>query len=83
VAQPGGIRSGVFAAYALAEFGHIETAALNSFARRAREMDCAAYLFVNGTLHQENLMRLAERMAQTAAAASRARQVEPGFHRPL
>ncbi|MGW3953206.1 hypothetical protein ACWEKM_20335 [Streptomyces sp. NPDC004752] len=60
VAQPGGIRIGVFAAYALTESGRIETAASNSFVRRAREVDCAAYLFVNGTLHQESLGRLAE-----------------------
>lgn len=29
-------------------------------AQRAREVDCAAYLFVNGQLHQEDLERLAD-----------------------
>lgn len=60
VAQPDGVRIGVFAAYALDESGHIEAASSDSFVRRAREMDCAAYLFVNGTLHQEDLERLAD-----------------------
>ncbi|MFJ9709254.1 hypothetical protein [Streptomyces sp. NPDC101234] len=60
VAQPDGIRIGAFAAYALDDSGHISAAASDSFVRRAREVDCAAYLFVNGTLHQEDLARLAE-----------------------
>ncbi|MER7810391.1 hypothetical protein [Streptomyces sp900116325] len=60
VAQPDGVRIGVFAAYALNESGHIQAASSDSFVRRAREMDCAAYLFVNGTLHQEYLERLTE-----------------------
>ncbi|MGV9393581.1 hypothetical protein ACWDQL_31230 [Streptomyces olivaceus] len=60
VAPPDGVRVGVFAAYALSESGHIEAASSDSFVRRAREMDCAAYLFVNGTLHQEDLDRLAD-----------------------
>lgn len=60
VAQPDGVRIGVFAAYALDESGHIEAASSDTIVRRAREMDCAAYLFVNGTLHQEDLERLAE-----------------------
>jgi hypothetical protein len=60
VAQPDGLRIGVFAAYALDESGHVEPASSDGFVRRAREMDCAAYLFVNGTLHQEDLERLAE-----------------------
>ncbi|MEW2219284.1 hypothetical protein AB0939_08215 [Streptomyces sp. NPDC006990] len=60
VAQPDGVRIGVFAAYALDESGHVEAASLDSFVRRAREVDCAAYLFVNGTLHQEDLARLVD-----------------------
>jgi hypothetical protein len=60
VAQPGGVRIGVFAAYALDGSGHIDASASDSFVRRAQEVDCAAYLFVNGTLHQEDLERLAE-----------------------
>ncbi|MFE9249767.1 hypothetical protein [Streptomyces sp. NPDC007088] len=60
VAQPGGLRVGVFAAYALDASGHIAETSSDSFARRAREVDCVAFLFVNGTLHQEDLDRLVE-----------------------
>ncbi|MEV8038863.1 hypothetical protein [Streptomyces sp. NPDC086182] len=60
VAQPGGARIGVFAAYALDSSGHIQATASDSFVRRAKEVDCLAYLFINGTLHQEDLERLAE-----------------------
>lgn len=59
-AQPDGTRVGVFAAYALDESGHIDAASSDSFIRRARELDCAGYLFVNGTLHQTDLDRLAD-----------------------
>ncbi|MFD4598682.1 hypothetical protein ACFWPQ_11680 [Streptomyces sp. NPDC058464] len=60
VARPDGVRIGVFAAYALDESGHISATSSDSFVRRAREVDCAAYLFVNGTLHQDDLARLAD-----------------------
>ena len=60
VAQPGGLRIGVFAAYALEESGHIDAASAGGFVQRARGGDCVAYLFVNGTLHQTDLERLAE-----------------------
>ncbi|QMU73213.1 hypothetical protein [Streptacidiphilus sp. P02-A3a] len=58
VAQPGRTRIGVFAGYALDGSGHIDTAAVNGFIQRARGGSCDAYLFVNGTLHQEDLERL-------------------------
>ncbi|GGN40185.1 hypothetical protein [Streptomyces fuscichromogenes] len=60
VAQPDGVRIGTFAAYAPDDSGHISATSSDSFVRRAREVDCAAYLFVNGTLHQDDLARLAE-----------------------
>ena len=55
VTQPDAIRIGVFAAYALNVTGHISPTSSDSFVRRAREADCAAYLLVNGTLHREDL----------------------------
>ncbi|MFB7245555.1 hypothetical protein ACFCYX_24230 [Streptomyces populi] len=60
VAQPDDVRIGVFAAYALDTSGHVAQTSLESFVRRARETDCAAYLFVNGTLHQEDLAFLVQ-----------------------
>ncbi|MER5228187.1 hypothetical protein [Streptomyces flaveus] len=60
VTQPGDVRIGVFAAYSLDGSGRIDATASDRFIRRAREVDCAAYLFVNGQLHQEDLERLAE-----------------------
>lgn len=60
VARPGEVRIGVFAAYSLDGSGHIDATASDRFVRRAREADCAAYLFVNGQLHQEDLERLAD-----------------------
>jgi hypothetical protein len=60
VEQSDGVRIGVFAAYALDESGHIDAESSHSFVRRVREMDCAAYLFVNGALHQQDLEQLTE-----------------------
>lgn len=60
VVQPGDVRIGVFAAYALDASGHIEATSSDRFVRRARELDCAAYLFVNGTLHAADVDRLAQ-----------------------
>lgn len=91
-AQPDGIRIGVFAAYALDESGHIEAAALDSFVRRARELDCAAYLFVNGTLHQADLDRLADGIqrdsgqpvsVETWASPARSAPLRPAVDRLL
>ncbi|MEV6552011.1 hypothetical protein AB0M57_25355 [Streptomyces sp. NPDC051597] len=54
------IRIGIFAAYSENESGHIPQDSSDDFIRRAREFDCAAYLFVNGTLHEQDLNHLAE-----------------------
>jgi hypothetical protein len=60
VTRPGGVRIGVFAAYSLDGSGRIDVSASDNFVQRAREVDCAAYLFVNGQLDREDLERLAE-----------------------
>ncbi|WP_263166739.1 hypothetical protein [Streptomyces sp. SCSIO ZS0520] len=60
VAQSGGVRIGVFAAYASNDSGRIDASVVDQFVRRARDMACEALLFVNGTLRQEDLERLVE-----------------------
>ncbi|MFI5998185.1 hypothetical protein ACIBAC_40840 [Streptomyces sp. NPDC051362] len=60
VSQPRDVRIGFFAAYAQDISGHISRTSLQNFIQRAHEADCAAYLFVNGTLHPEDLTTLVQ-----------------------
>ena len=55
VTEPHGLRVGVFAAYGSGAEGHISRVSKDRFVRRARELDCAGFIFVNGMLHDDDL----------------------------
>jgi hypothetical protein len=60
--QPASIRIGVFAAYAGNPTGRISRTSRDTFVRRAREVGCSGFIFVNGTLHEDDLSYLADRI---------------------